>query len=77
MGRFRMVPLTGTRREKRGAMTGGTLKKAARGFGVAVDDELARIRLRIAELSDDAAGLDAAIKRTTAEGTRNGPNGRR
>jgi chromosome segregation protein len=68
MGRFRMVTLEGELVEKSGAMTGGALRKGARGFGVAVDDELTRIRLRISELSDDAAGLEAAVRRTTAEG---------
>ena len=68
MGRFRMVTLEGEIVEKSGAMTGGALRKPGRGFGVAVDDELNRLRLRIAELSEDAAGLEAAIKRTTAEG---------
>jgi len=67
IGKYRMVTLDGELLEKSGAMTGGSAKKAIRGFGAAVDDEVARIRAHLSELSGESATLDAGIKRLTEE----------
>ena len=67
IGKYRMVTLEGELIEKSGAMTGGSAKKAIRGFGAAVDDEITRIRVHLSELSGEAATLDAGIRRLTDE----------
>ena len=63
MGRYRMVTLDGDFVERSGAMTGGAQKKKIRGFGVAVDDEITRIRATIAGLEVEAAEIGSSIGR--------------
>ncbi|GLI47736.1 chromosome segregation protein SMC [Methanoculleus bourgensis] len=63
MGRYRMVTLDGDFVEKSGAMTGGVQKKKIRGFGVAVDDEITRVRATLAGLEAEAAEIGASIGR--------------
>jgi len=63
MGRYRMVTLDGDFVEKSGAMTGGVQKKKVRGFGVAVDDEITRVRATLAGLEAEAAEIGASIGR--------------
>lgn len=63
MGRYRMVTLDGDFVERSGAMTGGVQKKKIRGFGVAVDDEITRIRATLAGLEAEAAEIGASIGR--------------
>jgi len=63
MGRYRMVTLDGDFVERSGAMTGGVQKKKVRGFGVAVDDEITRIRATLAGLEAEAAEIGASIGR--------------
>ncbi len=63
MGRYKMVTLDGETVERSGAMTGGFQAKKVRGFGVAVDDEVARIRARLAELEAEAGEIEASIGR--------------
>jgi len=65
MGSHRMVTLDGELLEKTGAMTGGAGQKKVRGFGIAVDDEIARIRGALGQLESEAADLEAAIRRST------------
>src|SRR5208337_4492150 len=67
IGKYRMVTLEGELLEKSGAMTGGSAKKPVKGFGAAVDDEIVRIRSHLAELSGEAATLEAGVKRMTEE----------
>ena len=67
IGKYRMVTLEGELLERSGAMTGGSAKKAIRGFGAAVDDEIVRIRAHLSELSSEAATLEAGVKRVTEE----------
>jgi len=67
IGKYRMVTLEGELLERSGAMTGGSAKKAIRGFGAAVDDEIVRIRAHLSELSGEAATLEAGVKRVTEE----------
>jgi len=67
IGKYRMVTLEGELLERSGAMTGGSAKKAIRGFGAAVDDEIVRIRAHLSELSGEAATLEAGVKRLTEE----------
>jgi len=67
IGKYRMVTLEGELLERSGAMTGGSAKKQVRGFGAAVDDEIVRIRAHLAELADEAAGIEENVKRLTAE----------
>ena len=67
IGKYRMVTLEGELLERSGAMTGGSAKKAIRGFGAAVDDEIVRIRTHLSELSSEAATLEAGVKRVTEE----------
>ncbi len=66
MGRYRMVTLDGDFVEKSGVMTGGVQKKKIRGFGVAVDDEITRIRATLAGLEAEAAEIGASIGRFAA-----------
>lgn len=63
MGRYRMVTLDGDFVEKSGAMTGGVQKKKIRGFGVAVVDEITRVRATLAGLEAEAAEIGASIGR--------------
>ena len=72
MGRYRMVTLEGDYVEKSGAMTGGAQTKKVRGFGVAVDDEILRVRATLAGLEAEAAEIEASVRRfaTTAEAKR-------
>ncbi len=63
MGRYRMVTLEGDYVEKSGAMTGGAQPKKVRGFGVAVDDEILRVRATLAGLEAEAAEIEASIRR--------------
>ncbi|HUH79176.1 MAG TPA: chromosome segregation protein SMC [Methanoregula sp.] len=68
IGKYRMVTPEGELIEKSGAMTGGSIKKqAARGFGAAVDDELARVRAKLGELQAEAATIEAGVKRVAEE----------
>jgi chromosome segregation protein len=67
IGKYRMVTLEGELLERSGAMTGGAAKKPGRGFGAAVDDEIARIRAHLTELAGEASEMEAAVKRLTAE----------
>ncbi|WP_214019829.1 chromosome segregation protein SMC [Methanoculleus sp.] len=63
MGRYKMVTLEGDFVEKSGAMTGGSQAKKVRGFGVAVDDEIARVRATLAGLEAEAGEIEASIGR--------------
>ncbi|WP_332448673.1 chromosome segregation protein SMC [Methanoculleus sp.] len=63
MGRYKMVTLDGDFVEKSGAMTGGSQGKKVRGFGVAVDDEVLRIRATLAGLEAEAGEIEASIGR--------------
>jgi chromosome segregation protein len=63
MGKHKMVTLEGEFVEKSGAMTGGAQTKKIRGFGVAVDDEIARVRATLAGLEGEATEVEAAIRR--------------
>jgi len=63
MGRYKMVTLEGDFVEKSGAMTGGSQTKKVRGFGVAVDDEILRVRATLAGLEAEAAEIEASIGR--------------
>ena len=68
IGKYRMVTPEGELIEKSGAMTGGSIKKqAVRGFGAAVDDELARVRAKLGELQAEAATIEAGVKRVAEE----------
>ncbi|HNO08934.1 MAG TPA: chromosome segregation protein SMC, partial [Methanoregulaceae archaeon] len=49
--------------EKSGAMTGGSFKKAVRGFGAAVEDEIGRLRQHAEGLKADMGDLESAITR--------------
>ncbi|WP_292730058.1 chromosome segregation protein SMC [Methanoculleus sp.] len=63
MGRYKMVTLDGDFVEKSGAMTGGAQTKKVRGFGVAVDDEIMRVRATLAGLEAEAGEIEASIGR--------------
>jgi len=67
MGRFRIVTKDGELLEKSGAMTGGSFKKPIKGFGAAVEDEVARLRSRLSSLSGEIAHLEGEIRKATAE----------
>jgi chromosome segregation protein len=67
LGTYRMVTPEGELLEKSGAMTGGTFKKAIRGFGAAVEDEIGRLRKAAEELKAEIADAEAAIKRGSSE----------
>ena len=67
IGRYRMVTLEGELLERSGAMTGGSFKKQVRGFGVGSGEEIARIRARVDAFAVDAADLESAISRTSAD----------
>jgi len=63
LGRYRMVTPEGELLEKSGAMTGGSFKKAVRGFGAAVEDEIGRLRQHAEGLKADMGDLESAITR--------------
>ncbi|MCT8336734.1 chromosome segregation protein SMC [Methanoculleus sp. Afa-1] len=63
MGRYKMVTIEGDVVERSGAMTGGSQGKKVRGFGVAVDDEVARTRAKLAELEAEAGEIEASTGR--------------
>ena len=63
MGRYRMVTLDGELMERGGAMTGGSIRKDLRGFGVAVGRESADISAKLADLRNDESDLVAAEAR--------------
>jgi len=67
MGRYRMVTLDGELLERSGAMSGGSRQKRTHGFGVAADEDLSRLRLKMADLMGDAAELSRTIERLTAD----------
>jgi chromosome segregation protein len=60
-----MVTPEGELLERSGAMTGGSLKRGGRGFGVAAGDEIATLKLALAGLAQEAADCDAAIAALT------------
>ncbi|WP_292516840.1 chromosome segregation protein SMC [Methanoculleus sp.] len=66
MGRYKMVTLDGDFVERSGAMTGGSQTRKVRGFGVAVDDEIMRVRATLAGLEAEAGEIDASIRRFAA-----------
>jgi chromosome segregation protein len=61
LGKYRMVTLEGELLEESGAMTGGSLKKV-KGFGIAADDDIARLRAEIQGLAAEAAGVREGIR---------------
>lgn len=67
IGKFRMVTPEGELFEKSGAITGGTFRKPLKGFGAAVDDEVARLRARMEILSEEIQGFVAEISAGTRE----------
>ncbi len=67
LGRHRMVTLEGELLEKTGAMTGGFQKRSVRGFAASVEDEVRRLLATIAGQEAEAATLDEAVRRLTAE----------
>jgi chromosome segregation protein len=66
LGRYRMVTLDGELLEKSGAMTGGFLKKS-KGFGVAVQDEMARLQEALAASAKESADCEQVIARLAGE----------
>ncbi|QYZ79682.1 chromosome segregation protein SMC [Methanofollis formosanus] len=68
MGRYRMVTLEGELLERSGAMTGGYLKKKQQGgFGAAVEDEIARLSMSLAEKREEATEFERSVARLTSE----------
>ncbi|MCE5297900.1 MAG: chromosome segregation protein SMC [Methanoregulaceae archaeon] len=67
LGKYRMVTPEGELLEKSGAMTGGSFKKAIRGFGAAVEDEIGRLRQHAEGLKAEMGELESAISRGTGE----------
>ena len=67
LGKYRLVTLEGELLERSGAITGGVSKKPIHGFGAAVDDEIARIRTHLSELTSEASLIEASVKRLTDE----------
>ena len=67
LGRYRMVTPEGELLEKSGAMTGGSFKKAVRGFGAAVEDEIGRLRQHAEGLKSDMGDLESAITHGSTE----------
>jgi chromosome segregation protein len=61
LGKYRMVTLEGELLEESGAMTGGSLKKV-KGFGIAAEDDIARLRAEIQGLAAEAAEVKEAVK---------------
>ncbi|HTY53356.1 MAG TPA: chromosome segregation protein SMC [Methanomicrobiales archaeon] len=60
LGKYRMVTLEGELLEESGAMTGGSLKKV-KGFGIAADDDIARLRADLQGLAIEAEEVKQAI----------------
>ena len=67
LGKYRMVTPEGELLEKSGAMTGGSFKKAVRGFGAAVEDEIGHLRQHAEGLKAEIGDLDSAISRGNSE----------
>jgi chromosome segregation protein len=67
LGRYRMVTTEGELLERSGAMTGGSFKKPLRGFGAAVEDEIARFRRQMEEMATEIAEIESSVKRGTEE----------
>ncbi len=67
LGKYRMVTPEGELLEKSGAMTGGSFKKAVRGFGAAVEDEIGRLRQHAEGLKSDMGDLESAITHGSTE----------
>ena len=67
LGKYRMVTPEGELMEKSGAMTGGSFKKAIRGFGAAVEDEIGRLRQHAEGLKAEMGDLEGAIERSSGE----------
>ncbi|WOF16536.1 chromosome segregation protein SMC [Methanoplanus sp. FWC-SCC4] len=67
MGNRRIVTLDGELVEKAGAMTGGSINKKVSGFGVAVDDEIEKLRMKLAGLHSEESDLTGAVARYTAQ----------
>ena len=67
MGRYRMVTPDGELLERTGAMTGGSFKKVQKGFGAAVEDDIVRLRQKMASLESEIADLENAVSRGTDE----------
>ena len=63
MGKYRMVTLQGDLLERGGAMTGGSIDKNIRGFGVSVGSESSELVVKIAELKEEETALESAEKR--------------
>ena len=63
MGRYRMVTLEGELLDKGGSMTGGSINKNIRGFGVAAGRESVELAAKIEELKGEEADLLSADKR--------------
>ncbi|HJJ36009.1 MAG TPA: AAA family ATPase, partial [Methanocorpusculum sp.] len=76
MGRYRMVTLDGDLLEKAGSMTGGSINKDMRGFGVSTGNESAELSAKIADLMAEESELSAADKRheTVVSGLREEKN---
>jgi chromosome segregation protein len=68
LGRHRMATLEGELLEESGAMTGGSLKKV-KGFGIAADDDIARLRAEIQGLSVEAEEVRQAVEKGEADTT--------
>ncbi|HMA05236.1 MAG TPA: chromosome segregation protein SMC [Methanomicrobiales archaeon] len=68
LGKYRMVTLEGELLEESGAMTGGSLKKV-KGFGIAAEDDIARLRAEIQGLAAETAEVRAGIQREEARST--------
>ncbi len=66
IGKYRMVTLEGELLEKSGSMSGGYYKPR-RGFGVAVDEEMNRLKLTLAASSQELVECEQAISRLTTE----------
>jgi len=67
IGRYRMVTAEGELLEKSGAVTGGSFKKPIRGFGAAVEDEVARLRSRMVVLAGEIAKIEEEVSNGTRE----------
>ena len=67
LGKYRMVTREGELLEKSGAMTGGSFKKAVRGFGAAVEDEIGRLREHAGRIKAEMEEIESGIQRGTSE----------
>lgn len=66
LGRHRMVTLEGDLLERTGAMTGGSLKRDMKGFGAAVDREVAALSGKLSGLRQEEEELSISIARQNA-----------